>query len=137
MKLIRAQIERDIPVGFNWHKSSIGEIFEHKSGVNQELKKLWSEFKDLDSRVHSLVNKAETQLGTLGGGNHFIELCLDTEQNVWLMLHSGSRNIGKELAEIHISIARELIHNQKLPDRDLGVFLSGTPEMNAYRRDLF
>lgn len=137
LKLIRAQIERDIPVGFFSHKSPVGEIFEHKSGVNQSMKKLWSEFKDLDSRVQSLLSKAEIQIGTLGGGNHFIELCLDTEDNVWLMLHSGSRNIGKELAEIHIGIARELIHNQKLPDKDLGVFLAGTPEMKAYRRDLF
>ena len=47
-----------------------------------------------------------------------------------------SRNIGKELAEIHISKARELAHNQSLPDRDLAVFLSGTPEMEAYRHDL-
>ena len=53
------------------------------------------------------------------------------------MLHSGSRNIGKELAEHHIGIARRLPHNQALSDRDLAVFLAGTPEMDAYRRDLF
>lgn len=76
------------------------------------------------------------QLGTLGGGNHFLELCLDTEDNVWLMLHSGSRNIGKELAEIHITKAKVLAHNRDLPDKDLAVFLSGTPEMAAYRKDL-
>lgn len=52
------------------------------------------------------------------------------------MLHSGSRNIGKELAEIHIGIAKSLIHNADLPDKDLAVFLSGTPEMAAYRHDL-
>ncbi len=54
----------------------------------------------------------------------------------WLMLHSGSRNIGKELAERHIAVARKLPHNQDLPDRDLAVFVTGTPEMDAYRRDL-
>ena len=53
------------------------------------------------------------------------------------MLHSGSRNIGKELAERHIGLARRLPHNADLPDRDLAVFLAGTPEMDAYRRDLF
>lgn len=53
------------------------------------------------------------------------------------MLHSGSRNIGKELAEHHIGIARGLSHNHGQVDRDLAVFLSGTPEMDAYRRDLF
>ena len=53
------------------------------------------------------------------------------------MLHSGSRNIGKELAERHMAVARRLPHNADLPDRDLAVFLAGTPEMDAYRRDLW
>jgi tRNA-splicing ligase RtcB len=53
------------------------------------------------------------------------------------MLHSGSRNIGKSLAEIHIGRAKKLAHNQELPDRDLAVFLAGTREMDEYRRDLF
>lgn len=76
-------------------------------------------------------------MGTLGGGNHFIEVCLDDDQQVWLMLHSGSRGIGNQLAEYHIGIAKELPHNQDLPDRDLAVFVANTPEMQAYRRDLF
>ena len=76
-------------------------------------------------------------MGSLGGGNHFIEICLDTEDSVWLMLHSGSRNIGKSLAEGHMARARKLFHNQELPDRDLAVFLAGTPPFEAYRRDLF
>jgi tRNA-splicing ligase RtcB len=76
-------------------------------------------------------------MGTLGSGNHFIELCLDTEDRVWLMLHSGSRNVGKELAEYHIGVARKLEHNQGLVDRDLAVFLEQTPQMAAYRADLF
>jgi tRNA-splicing ligase RtcB len=53
------------------------------------------------------------------------------------MLHSGSRNIGKELAEFHMEKARALFHNQALPDRDLAVFLADTPPFEAYRRDLF
>src|SRR5262249_11778910 len=61
----------------------------------------------------------------------------DTEDRVWIMLHSGSRNIGKELAEIHIEKARKLAHNRALPDKDLAVFLAGTDEMRNYRRDLF
>lgn len=55
---------------------------------------------------------------------------------MWIMLHSGSRNIGKELAERHMSVAAKLPHNADLPDRDLAVFLTGTPEMDAYRHDL-
>ena len=66
----------------------------------------WSRFAGLDRRVAQLETRARRQLGTLGGGNHFIEVCLEQggpdEGRVWLMLHSGSRNIGKELAERHI-----------------------------------
>jgi tRNA-splicing ligase RtcB (3'-phosphate/5'-hydroxy nucleic acid ligase) len=123
---LRSEIERAIPVGFEQHKRPVEGDPE-----------LWRDFQDLTSAVRDLESKARHQLGTLGGGNHFLELCLDTEDRVWLMLHSGSRNIGKTLAEIHIGRAKKLAHNQRLPDRDLAVFLAGTPEMRDYRRDLF
>ncbi len=55
----------------------------------------------------SRQDRAAKQMGTLGGGNHFVEVCLDTDDSVWLMLHSGSRNIGKELADLHIGEAAE------------------------------
>ena len=87
--------------------------------------------------MQGLFKRAELQMGTLGGGNHFFELCLDTDDRVWIMLHSGSRNIGKELAEIHMERAAKLAHNRTLPDKSLAVFLAGTEEMDAYRRDLF
>ncbi len=123
---LRSEIERAIPVGFEQHRQPVR--------TNPEL---WRDFQELTPAVQGLESKARHQLGTLGGGNHFLELCLDTEDRVWLMLHSGSRNIGKTLAEIHIGRAKKLAHNQGLPDRDLGVFLAGTREMQEYRRDLF
>ena len=128
LRAIRSQVERDIPVGFNWHKQ------QTPSSVNLPL---WGEFTNLHPKVQTLFEKAKTQMGTLGGGNHFIELCLDKDGGVWLMLHSGSRNIGKELADIHIGIAKGLTHNADLPDPDLAVFLAKTDEMAAYRRDLY
>jgi tRNA-splicing ligase RtcB len=64
-------------------------------------------------------------------------MCLDRDGAVWVMLHSGSRNIGKSLAEVHIARARKLAHNQDLPDPDLAVFVAGTPQMQEYRRDLY
>jgi tRNA-splicing ligase RtcB (3'-phosphate/5'-hydroxy nucleic acid ligase) len=128
LKGIRSDIEAAIPVGFDGHD-------ELAPGVDGSS--LWARFAELTPEVQSRVGKARSQMGTLGGGNHFIELCLDTEQNVWLMLHSGSRNIGKELAEIHIARAKKLAHNASLPDRDLAVFLAGTKEMQAYRHDLY
>lgn len=143
LKALRDEIEARIPTGFNSHPHEIQvpRKSQHEDSrklmqLRNDVNTLWSEFPTLHKQVQNLAGKASVQLGTLGGGNHFIELCLDTEGNVWMMLHSGSRNIGKELAEIHVSIARGLIHNEKLPDRDLAVFLSGTSEMEAYRRDL-
>jgi len=72
------------------------------------------------------------------GGNHFIELCLDTDEQVWLMLHSGSRHIGNKLAECHIHTGKELakLAGLKLPDPDLAYFVANTPEFDAYWRDL-
>jgi tRNA-splicing ligase RtcB len=128
LREIRFDLEAAIPVGFSMHDEAV---------ESPDARKLWEEFPQLTSKVQDLFGKARKQLGSLGGGNHFIELCLDTEQNVWFMLHSGSRNIGKELAEIHMAQAKKLAHNRDLPDRDLAVFLAGTPEMDAYRRDLF
>jgi tRNA-splicing ligase RtcB len=94
-------------------------------------------FGDLDGKVGELAGRASCQLGTLGGGNHFIELCLDTDDSVWLMLHSGSRRIGAALAQHHIEIARRLGHNEALEDRDLAVFLAATAPFERYRRDLY
>jgi tRNA-splicing ligase RtcB len=70
--------------------------------------------------------------------NHFIEVCIDTENSVWLMLHSGSRNIGNMLAQCHISTAKDLakMSNTYLPDPDLAYFVAGTPKFQAYWRDL-
>jgi len=124
----RSALERAIPVGFHEHRDPV---------ERPQDKEFWDEFQHLTPAVKDLAGKARKQLGTLGGGNHFIELCLDTQDRVWMMLHSGSRNIGKTLAEIHIHRARKLAHNQDLPDRDLAVFLAGTREMEDYRRDLF
>src|SRR5205807_4366203 len=124
----RSALERAIPVGFHEHRDPI---------ERPQDKAFWEEFRLLTPAVKDLMGKARKQLGTLGGGNHFIELCLDTGDRVWMMLHSGSGNIGKWLAEIHIQRAKKLAHNQDLPDRELAVFLAGTHEMDEYRRDLF
>jgi tRNA-splicing ligase RtcB (3'-phosphate/5'-hydroxy nucleic acid ligase) len=97
----------------------------------------WGGFGDLHRGVQDRERRAMQQMGTLGGGNHFLELTVDDDEQVWLMLHSGSRNIGKELAERHINEAKGLDHNLDLSDRDLAVFLAGTPEMDAYLTDLY
>ena len=74
------------------------------------------------------------QLGTLGSGNHFIELCLDETGQVWLMLHSGSRGIGKAMAEHFIALARQDMARElaNLPDRDLAWLAEGQPHFTDY-----
>jgi tRNA-splicing ligase RtcB len=131
---LRRRIESAVPVGFNRHKTPVSTAKVHGLGGWDAF---WASFGDLHQGVRQLEERARTQIGSLGGGNHFIEVCLDDDERVWLMLHSGSRNIGKELAERHMSVARKLPHNRDLPDPDLAVFVSDTPEMAAYRRDLF
>ncbi|SEO15398.1 RtcB family protein [Actinacidiphila rubida] len=133
---LRSKIEQAIPVGRGMHSDPVDPGSFHgmrTSGWDD----FWSRFQGLAQAVHFREGRAAQQMGTLGSGNHFVEVCLDSEDGVWLMLHSGSRNIGKELAEYHIGEARKLPHNQDLVDRDLAVFVADTPQMAAYRNDLF
>ncbi|CAM3153305.1 RtcB family protein [Stackebrandtia soli] len=133
---LRRAIENAIPVGRGAHKRSLE--FDQLSTGFRGWYDFWSEFDDLAKPIaQQLKGRAMQQLGSLGGGNHFIEVCLDNDGDVWLMLHSGSRNIGNKLAEYHIERAKNLPHNADLPDPDLAVFIAGTPTMEAYRNDLF
>ncbi|MEM8778323.1 MAG: RtcB family protein [Cyanobacteria bacterium P01_G01_bin.49] len=129
LKQIRSEVEAAIPVGFNENKNTDREVTNWQN---------WRNFKDLHRGVQKLETKALRQMGSLGGGNHFIEVCLDTENQVWLMLHSGSRHIGNKLAQCHIGTAKELakLANLRLPDPDLAYFVAGTDEFSAYWRDL-
>lgn len=123
----RHEIERAIPVGFNDYKEPVDESNEWAG---------WAEFGELHPGIQDRKRKAMKQLGSLGGGNHFIEVCLDKDDNVWLMLHSGSRNIGNEVATRHIATAKSLHDLNTLPAADLAYFVQGTPEFKAYWHDL-
>src|SRR5689334_16415161 len=82
--------------------------------------------------------KVRKQFGTLGSGNHFVEVCVDERARVWVVLHSGSRGIGNQLAQMHIGRARELAKQLqlRLEDKDLAYFTDGTPEFRAYITDM-
>ncbi|MEV0681592.1 RtcB family protein [Actinosynnema sp. NPDC050436] len=121
---LRSALEAAVPVGFAMHQEPV---------VGRDA--FWDAFDRLTPTLDQ--GKALRQVGTLGGGNHFLEVCLDTDDRVWAMLHSGSRGVGNVLAQHHIAVARTLAHNEVLPDPDLAVFLAGTPEMAAYRHDLY
>jgi tRNA-splicing ligase RtcB len=128
LKKLRHSIEREIPVGFQRKKEPFPEAL------------VWARDRGKPNAASdSLLDKAVHQLGTLGGGNHFIEVCVDEDDGLlWLLLHSGSRNIGKSVAEIHIGRAkgalREAIHG--LPDSNLAYFLERTPDFRKYREDV-
>ncbi|WP_432248383.1 RtcB family protein [Streptomyces sanyensis] len=133
---LRSKIEQAIPVGRGMHDEAVDPGRVHglpTSGWGD----FWDRFDTVADAVKFRRDRAARQMGSLGSGNHFVEFCLDETGAVWLMLHSGSRNIGKELAEYHIGQAQKLPHNQGLVDRDLAVFTADTPQMAAYRNDLF
>lgn len=136
---IRSSIEKRVPVGFNSHNEPVNPQRDNLRGAKlaQAGKKLAERFPKL--RILELVRKYEPsrvfrQLGTLGGGNHFIELCLDEANQVWVMLHSGSRNIGKTIGETAIWMARDIAEklDRRLPDADLAWLDEGTPEFDMY-----
>lgn len=130
LKELRERIERRVPTGFHGNNVISNRAKRFLDGGYGPGRTMRSDQK--------LLNKAAYQLGSLGGGNHFIEICLDERDRVWTVLHSGSRYIGKTLAEKHISKAKELNHlwRIKLPDPDLAYLVSKTPEFDAYIDDL-
>ncbi|AOW91290.1 RNA-splicing ligase RtcB [Streptomyces olivaceus] len=133
---LRSKIEQAIPVGRGMHDSPL-EPGRFHGLATSGWDDFWGRFDGVAEAVKFRHERAGKQMGTLGSGNHFVEVCTDTTGSVWLMLHSGSRNIGKELAEHHIGVAQGLPHNQGIVDRDLAVFVADTPQMAAYRNDLF
>jgi tRNA-splicing ligase RtcB (3'-phosphate/5'-hydroxy nucleic acid ligase) len=139
LKRIRHQIERDVPVGFNYHDDVVAPGKQGLEGIalKRRIDALVPRFERLSimDRIGKFDHKRMwQQLGTLGGGNHFVEICLDESQGVWIMLHSGSRNVGKTVGEAAVSTARELARKNAvhLPDRDLAWLDQGTAEFDEY-----
>ncbi len=122
-------IGRAIPAGFDRH--------QHPTAAATT----WLKHHPLDTDVELTTKNHRSipqQLGSLGGGNHFVEVCLDERGHVWVVLHSGSRGIGNVLAKAHIGAARNLCRDTEraLEDRDLAYFLADDPGFGAYIRDM-
>jgi len=132
---IRLSIERSIPVGMDSN---------NKITTSVENWKQWGNWEDLSVIGHKgkdtaeMFKRAKSQIGSLGGGNHFIEICIDTNNAVWVMLHSGSRNLGKVVAERHMDKAKDLMKQMfiHLSDPDLAYFAQGTQEFQNYVADV-
>ena len=124
LSVIRGQIERDVPLGAGG-KHNDCDI----NPIALDSSKMPKEFND-----GKYYNKALMQLGTLGSGNHFIEICLDENQDVWIMLHSGSRGIGNMIGSYYIEKAKKNMEKFfiSLPDSDLAYFPEDTDDFNDY-----
>jgi tRNA-splicing ligase RtcB len=132
---LRHSIERSVPVGFNQHR---------EDRLPKLTPSVWS---PLESRLRNMADRlrgkhgdlpsesrAHCQLGTLGGGNHFIELCEDQNHDLWVMLHSGSRNIGNKIGQHFIALARRDMERLgiHLPDKDLAYLSEGSRYYDDY-----
>src|SRR5262245_23172475 len=126
------QISRDVPVGRGQHKES-RVLTSAAKPFERALKKILEKHPQLEKRFPRTQNWA-CQMGTLGGGNHFIEVCLDEAGRVWAMLHSGSRGIGNAIGTCFIELARRDAERRQLnlPDRDLAYFEEGAQHFDDY-----
>ena len=129
LSVLRRGIERSVPL-------SVGAA---NRGLTESAAARIARLEELAARDYAeVVSRWRLQLGTLGSGNHFIEVSLDELDRVWLFLHSGSRGIGNKLAQEHIAVAQAKTaeRGETPPDRDLASLVEGTPEFDAYLRDL-
>ena len=125
---IRHEIERTIPVGFAAHKRIPAEVESAWVQLASDFAKIAAKYPKLDT------GKAPEQLATMGGGNHFCEMTIDTEGFVWFVIHSGSRGIGNRIGSLFIERARAEIEAAgiALVDRDLAYLTENTQSFNDY-----
>ena len=133
LKPVRGAIEDAVPVGFSMHKQ-VKARRSTLTPLDAGLEKILARHPTVGKMVKNISRTWSQQVGTLGGGNHFIELCLDENQDVWVMLHSGSRGIGNVIGRYFIGLAKKDMQRlqQNLPDKDLAYFSEGTQYFNDY-----
>ena len=140
LKNIRLTIESMIPHGRS-DRGGRNDIGSWKNNIPKEVENRWNSELQEDfekiSQKHSKVQNSNhiNHLGSLGSGNHFIEVCLDLENSVWIMLHSGSRGVGNRIGTYFISLAKQDMEKYfiNLPDKDLAYI----PEDSLYFWDYF
>jgi tRNA-splicing ligase RtcB len=132
---VRRAIEAAVPVGFDQHSPrTTGAREKAAKALEGRLARIVERTPKLKSMQRDFDTTWVRQLASLGGGNHFIELCLDESQRVWVMLHSGSRGIGNAIGRHFIERARREMerHDVHLPDRDLAWLEEGTRAFDEY-----
>src|SRR5262245_41616211 len=126
LRYVRAAIESRVPVGFDMHDAAAADKRTLRE-LEPGLRRMFDAHPALEKRLKKPRETWVRQLGSLGGGNHFIELALDESSCVWVVLHSGSRGIGNALGTYFIELARRDMqrHLAQLPHRDLAYFEEG------------
>ena len=130
---LRHAIERKVPVGFNMHKQVKAKA-STLTPLEKRLQPILLKHSGLVRMLRQFDATWQKQLGTLGGGNHFIELCLDENQDVWIMLHSGSRGLGNVIGTYFIELAKKEAQHRfgHVPDKDLSYFAEGSASFDDY-----
>ena len=130
---VRSAIEKLVPVGFAQHRSPSIQAATLKN-MEKHLNVITDKHPGLLKMLNNFQRVWGLQLGTLGGGNHFIELCLDESDDVWIMLHSGSRGIGNVMGRYFIEKAKKDVGKAlgNLPHKDLAYFTEGTQHFDDY-----
>jgi len=130
---IRSAIERAVPVGFDEHRDA-DALHDAAAPLERRLGRILDRHPGIVRRQRDGRTKWVRQMGSLGGGNHFIELCVDESDRVWVMLHSGSRGIGNAVGTHFIAAAREEMArlDAHLPDRDLAYVREGSKLFDDY-----
>ena len=132
-KVLRTAIEKAVPVGFDQHRRETVKA-SSLSALDAGIDRIVGKHPGLMKMLRQFRLTWARQLGTLGGGNHFIEICLDEADNVWVMLHSGSRGIGNCIGRYFIELARKDMSREygHLPDKDLSYLVEGTQHFADY-----
>ena len=133
LRPVRAAIEDAVPVGFAAHDEPTADPTV-LDALRPGLERILDRHPRIGTMVRKLHHKWPRQLGTLGGGNHFIEVCLDEADRVWMMLHSGSRGVGNVLGRHFIALARRDMerHLSRLPAKDLAYLEEGSDHFADY-----
>ncbi|GAA5785042.1 RtcB family protein [Chitiniphilus shinanonensis] len=134
---LRSAIEAAVPVGFSQHAWDKVRGSAHQRAarpLDDRLDRIVGRHPGLMKMQRQFARTWVCQIGTLGGGNHFIELCLDEAGRVWLMLHSGSRGTGNVIGRYFIDAAKKDMrrHQVNLPDHDLAYFSEGSTLFDDY-----
>jgi tRNA-splicing ligase RtcB (3'-phosphate/5'-hydroxy nucleic acid ligase) len=132
---MRRAVARAVPLSAGAANDKVAR--DHTKGRVEHLAALAEQ---IDLRPSSYAKAWRHQLGTLGSGNHFLEVTLDEQRRVWLFLHSGSRGVGNRIATHHIRVAQDYCrqHSLQLPDgeRDLAYLVEGTGPFDHYVREM-